>query len=55
MTRAQVEKFQQLYREEFGVDLPYNEALENAVKLVEIVREVYKPINKADYQKFINP
>jgi len=53
MTRSQVEKFQQLYKQEFGEDLSYDEALENAIKLVEMVRQIYKPIKKDDYEKFI--
>lgn len=54
MTKSQVEKFQQIYKKEFGLELSYDEALESAVKLVEMIRQIYKPIRKDDYQQFIN-
>jgi hypothetical protein len=54
MTRANVEKFIQLHKENTGEELSYGEALENLIKTVEIVREIYKPIKKDDYEKFIN-
>ena len=54
MTKAQVERFQQICEEEFGGRLSHEEAIDNSVKLVEMVRLIYKPIDKADYEKAIN-
>lgn len=53
MTRSQVEKFQELIKKEYGIELSYAEALGNAVKLVEMIRQIYKPIKKEDYEAFI--
>ena len=54
LNRSQVEKFQEIYRREYGKEISYEEALENAIKLVEMVRQIYKPIKKEDYENFIN-
>ncbi|NTW26865.1 MAG: hypothetical protein HGA36_00915 [Candidatus Moranbacteria bacterium] len=53
MEKFQVEKFQQICKKELGLELSYDEALENATKLVEMIRHIYKPIRKDDFEKFI--
>ncbi len=54
MTRSQVEKFQEIYKKEFGKELSYEDALENALKLVAMIRMIYKPIKNKDLQLFLN-
>lgn len=52
MTKSQVEKFQQIYKQTYGIELSYEESLYSAVKLVEVVRQVYRPIKKEEWDKF---
>jgi len=53
ITKEDVEKFQELYKIETGKDICYAEAQNCAIKLVEMIRLVYRPIKKKDYEKFI--
>ena len=53
MTKNQIEKFQQIYHQESGKWLTYEEAHENAIKLIEMIRHIYKPIKKEDLNKFL--
>ncbi len=46
--------FQNLYKEEFREDISEEEAYAEAVKLIELVRAIYKPITKEDYNKYKN-
>jgi len=54
LTRSQVEKFQEIYKKEYGKEISYGDALENAIKLIEMIRQIYKPIKKEDYENFID-
>lgn len=44
LTKKQVENFQDIYRESFGREISYQDALEEGVKLVRLMEIVYKPI-----------
>jgi hypothetical protein len=55
ITEERAKQFQILYQKETGKTLPLEEAFRCAEGLVEIVRLVYRPIKKSDYQKFDNP
>lgn len=52
LTREQVEKFQKIYKERFGEEISYDEALESGTKLVNLMRIIYKPITKEDFEKY---
>ncbi len=53
ITREDIEKFQKLYKQETGKDINYAEAQRCTISLVEMVRLVYRPIKKKDYEKFL--
>jgi hypothetical protein len=55
LTNEQIEKFQQLYKQRFGEDISYEEAADRGLKLVRLVRLVYKPITKEQYKRFSKP
>lgn len=50
LTSKQVERFQNLYKEEFGLKLDFKEAQENGIQLVRLMQLIYKPMRKQDYQ-----
>lgn len=52
LTREQVEKFQKIYKERFGEEISYDEALKSGTKLVNLMRIIYKPITKEDFEKY---
>lgn len=43
-----IQEFKQLYREEFGEELPDQAALEKATKLINLFKVIYRPIPKRD-------
>lgn len=47
-----ISSFQSLYKEEFGEEISEEETYTQAVKLIELVRLVHKPITKEDYKKY---
>ncbi len=47
-----ISSFQTLYKEEFKEEISEEEAYYQAVKLIELVRVIYKPITKEDYKKY---
>jgi hypothetical protein len=49
-----ISSFQNLYKVEFEEDISEEEAYTQAVKLIELVRSIYKPITKEDYNKYKN-
>jgi hypothetical protein len=55
LTNEQIEKFQELYKQQFGEEISYEEAADRGLKLVRLVRLVYKPITKEQYKRFHKP
>ena len=49
-----ISDFQNLYLEEYGINLPQEEALRRGSDLIELIRAIYKPITKEDYKKYNN-
>lgn len=49
-----ISSFQNLYKEEFKEEISDEEAYVQAVKLIELVRSIHKPITKEDYNKYKN-
>lgn len=47
-----ISSFQNLYKEEFGEDISQEEAYTQAVKLIDLVRSIYKPVTQEDYKKY---
>lgn len=54
MTEQDIKNFNDLFRGETGQTLSLEEAKDCAESLVEMVRLVYKPITKKDYEKCTN-
>lgn len=52
ITKEDVEKFQELYKKEKGEEISYEEAQECTINLVNLLRIIYKPIKKEDYEKY---
>jgi hypothetical protein len=46
LSEAQIQEYITLYEAEFGEKLSPEAALESALELLNLVREVYKPIKK---------
>lgn len=47
-----IKQFQVLYKKHFGQEISKDEALEKGTKLVELMSLIYRPITKAEYQKY---
>lgn len=55
LSKERVEEFKRIYKKETGKDISDEEALDSATSLVEMIRLVYKPIKKKDFEKFNKP
>ena len=51
LTDADIEKFQALYRSEFGMEISAEEAYEKGIKLVRLMSAVYRPMAKEQFEK----
>ena len=49
ISQEESETFKAIYKKQFGIDLPDQDALEKATKLFTLVRAVYRPITKEEY------
>ena len=47
ISKEAVGKYKRLYKEKFGKDLSDQEALEQATKLINLFRVIYRPIPKS--------
>ncbi|EKE21323.1 MAG: hypothetical protein ACD_7C00280G0003 [uncultured bacterium] len=52
LEKDSVEKFQEIYKQETGNEIAYQEALIMAEQIIELVRLVYHPIKRTDYEKW---
>lgn len=48
---ADIKKFQELYKKNFGIELDDDTTKATALHLIQIMRLVYKPITKNEYNK----
>lgn len=46
LDKKSVEQFQKLYKEKYGVDLSFEQALKMGLELINLFRVVYRPILK---------
>ena len=46
-----LKEFKVIYKKEFGIDLSDKDALESATKLLTLMKAVYKPMTKEEYEK----
>lgn len=48
ISETDIKKFQQLYKEEFGIEISKEEAAEQGLKLVTLMSHVYKPMTEGE-------
>lgn len=51
-TEAQIDSFIALYQQEFGIKLEREEAEKQANDLVGLIDRLYKPMTKAEHEKY---
>jgi len=51
LSPAHINKFKDIYRAKFGLELNDQDAYEKGIKLVRLLMIIDKPITEADYQK----
>ncbi len=51
LSDEQVKKYQTLYRDRFGEEISYERAYEEGTKLVRLLKVIYRPITKNNYQQ----
>ncbi len=44
LSEKSIQKFQELYKKQFGIGLSEKESQEKAIQLLELFKKVYKPI-----------
>lgn len=52
ITEEDIKKFQELYKMEKGEEISTEEARECATNLVNLLRIIYKPMPKQEYEKY---
>ena len=51
LTEEDITKFQRLYKKHFRVEISRTRAREEGIKLVRLMRLIYKPMTKAEYDR----
>lgn len=51
LTDQQIKKFQMIYRDQFGKEISRKKAYEKGVKLIQLMRLIYKPITEKEYKQ----
>jgi len=51
ISKESLEKFKGIYRKQFGKDISDEDALESATKLLNLMRIVYKPMTKTEFEE----
>jgi hypothetical protein len=52
LTEEHITKFQTIYQNRFGKTISREEAYEQGMKLIELVKLIYKPMTEEEYQKY---
>ncbi len=52
LSSKNVSDFQEIYKETFNEEISTEEAIEQGAKLIELIRAVYRPITKENYEKY---
>jgi len=48
LTNEEIAEFQRLYKEKFGQEISREEAVDQGIDLVNLIRLTYQPLKKAD-------
>lgn len=51
LDESDIEKFQEIYKKQFGKEISTEEAYEKGAKLLRLVQLVYRPITLEQYEK----
>lgn len=51
ISQEYLEKYKQIYKKKFHKDISDKEALDQATKLLCLIKAIYKPITKEDYRR----
>ncbi len=46
-----LKEFKEIYKKEFDIDLSDQDALDKATKLLNLIKAVYRPMTKEDYER----
>ena len=51
ISKEDLEKFKEIYRKQFGKDISDQKALESAIKLLTLMKIIYKPMTQEDFDR----
>jgi len=51
LTAQQVKRFQEIYNRNFGVSISSKEAYEEGIRLVNLIKTIYRPISELEYKR----
>ena len=51
LSDEQIKKFQELYKKNFGKDISQEEAYEQGIKLIRLVKLIYKPTTQGTHER----
>ena len=54
LSEENIEKYQKLYRARFGKDVDREQVINDGLSLLRLVKLVYKPITKVEYEQVID-
>ena len=52
-TNEQLDQIIALFKDELGLEIDRTEARRQAIALINLVRQVYKPMSKEDFAKYV--
>ena len=52
LSTQDIQKFQSVYRKKFGENLEFSKAKNQAYKLINLMRTIYRPIPKNYYEQY---
>jgi len=51
LSNKQITKYQMIYKKRFGKEISREEAYEQGVKLVRLIKLIYKPLTQSEYEQ----
>lgn len=51
LSEERVKQFQALYKKRYGKEISYQDALEQGTKLISLLKIIYKPMSKAEFDQ----
>ncbi len=50
LSNEQIEKYQAIYKKYYGKEISREEAYEQGIKFIRLIKLIYKPMTKEEYQ-----